>query len=165
MPKPRYLTRSNDQRTFTVQTFPEISPDDVEAYESMQPVEQGHIQKALQVFSSRDPDKVRKDQRRQKQDAGMLLDAQRMLGIKTSLVPLDVVFVCIDAEALERKPNPVSEVGIAILDTRDLKGVKGGPAGRDWWSLIKAYHLRIKEYSGLRNFQFVQGCPDQFSFG
>jgi hypothetical protein len=165
MPKPRYLTRSSDQRTFKVDKFPELDDDDLEAYEAMEPPRQKEIQKFLQAFSSRHPDKVKKDKRREKEDAGMLLDAQRMLGLKASLVPLDVVFICIDVEALERKPFPVSEIGIAIVDTRDLKGVSPGPAGRDWWPLIKAFHLRVKEYSGLRNYQFVQGCPNKFGFG
>jgi hypothetical protein len=165
MPKPRYLARSSDQRTFKVDKFPEMSKEDLQSYQSMERADQKRFQKILDVFTARHPDKVKKEQRREKDDAGMLLDAQRMLGLKSSLVPLDVVFICIDAEALERKPNPVSEVGIAILDTRDLKGTAPGPAGKDWWPLIKAYHLRVKEYSGLRNYQFVQGCPDKFSFG
>ncbi|KAH8176433.1 QDE-2-interacting protein [Sarocladium implicatum] len=165
MPKPRYLSSSIDQRTLVLEPFPAISPEDLDAYNGMEPVRQGEIQKALQGFSSRDPETVRRDQRRQREDAGMLSDAQRMLGIKRSPVPLDVVFVCIDAEALERKPNQVSEVGIAVLDTRDLQGVERGPAGKNWWPLIKAYHLRVKEYSGLRNYQFVQGCPDKFIAG
>ncbi|KAK0389106.1 hypothetical protein NLU13_2681 [Sarocladium strictum] len=164
-PRPRFLARSSDQRTFKVEKFPEIDEDDIEAYEAVEAPRQKEIQKSLQVFSSRDPDKIKKDERREKEDAGMLLDTQRMLGLRTAVVPRDVVFICIDVEALEREPYPISEIGIAVLDTRDLKDKDPGPAGRDWWPLIKAFHLRVKEYSGLRNFRFVQGCPTKFSFG
>ncbi|KAF4121182.1 good for full dbp5 protein 2 [Geosmithia morbida] len=75
------------------------------------------------------------------------------------------VFVCFDIEAFERPPNPVSEVGIAVFDSQLVNEVPHGTCGRDWWPVIKAHHLRIREYSGLVNRVFVKGCPGDFNFG
>lgn len=78
----------------------------------------------------------------------------------------DAVLISIDFEALEGPPHPISEIGICILDTRALVG--GPDAGRNatsWWPLIKAHHIRVKEYAGLRNYRHVKGCPKNFDFG
>lgn len=90
-------------------------------------------------------------------------DAHMWLGLDRSQT--DAVLVCVDVEAIETQPDRVSEVGIAILDTNELQGVPVGADGRPWWRFIRAHHIRIKEYSGLKNYRYVQGCPDKFEFG
>ncbi|KAM3438406.1 hypothetical protein NHJ13734_004178 [Beauveria thailandica] len=77
----------------------------------------------------------------------------------------DVVFFCVDVEALETAPGIISEIGIAVLDMQRVRDESPGNRGRDWWPMIEAHHLRIKEYAGLVNYRYVQGCPDHFQFG
>lgn len=77
----------------------------------------------------------------------------------------DVVFVCVDVEAYERDSKLITEIGIATLDTRDLKDVVPGELGKEWMTKIRARHFRIKEHSYLNNTEFVAGCADRFDFG
>lgn len=95
----------------------------------------------------------------------MLAEVQWLLGLKGWQGVPQMVFVSIDVEALERPPNPVSEIGITIIDARDMAKVPPGDIGQGWWEMFKCYHLRTSEYSGVRNYEFVQGCPDNFEFG
>lgn len=123
--------------------------------------------------------------------ASSLLRAQRYLGLlakaessllpdivaKISISPLehdkpspflcdqDVLFIAVDVEAYERPPRMITEVGVATLDTRDLKYQAPGKVGEDWQQLIRARHFRIAEYKHYVNTEFVQGCPDRFEFG
>lgn len=62
-------------------------------------------------------------------------------------------------------PNPISEVGLAILDVNDVKDFAYGPTGTEWHRWIVAHHLRTREYSGLVNHEFIKGCPEAFNFG
>jgi hypothetical protein len=75
---------------------------------------------------------------------------------------LDVVIVCIDVEAWERSHSIITEVGVATLDTRDIKDVPPGPQGENWRSKIRARHLRIREHMTYVNHEFVQSAPDRF---
>lgn len=75
---------------------------------------------------------------------------------------LDVVFVCVDVEAYEREHKAITEIGISSLDTRDLVGVPPGEGGTAWFNKIRSRHFRIREYSHLKNTQFVVGCADRF---
>lgn len=77
----------------------------------------------------------------------------------------DVVFICFDIETYERTPMLVTEVGFAILDTEDLRGIAPGKGAENWFKLIKGRHLRVKEYRHLRNGLYVEGWPDHFQFG
>lgn len=79
----------------------------------------------------------------------------------------NVRFVCVDVEAWERATHIVTEVGLAILDTRDTKNIPPGGAdvGYNWFPLIKSHHFRIREHLDKVNRQFVAGCPDSFTFG
>ncbi|ROW17571.1 hypothetical protein VPNG_00779 [Cytospora leucostoma] len=77
----------------------------------------------------------------------------------------EVVFICVDVETYEKSPGLVTELGFAILDTQDLVGVPPGEGAQNWFKLIRAHHLRIKEYSYMKNTEFVMGCPDSFVFG
>lgn len=76
-----------------------------------------------------------------------------------------VVFVCVDVEAYERNNSLITEIGIATLDTEDLKSQVPGEGGSNWLSLIRARHFRINEYKHLNNTEFVDGCADRFEFG
>lgn len=58
---------------------------------------------------------------------------------------MDAIFIAIDLEAYESPPRMVTEIGIATLDTRDLKGVAPGEIGKEWHSLIRGRHVRVAE--------------------
>ncbi|KAH0340514.1 hypothetical protein KCU81_g6748, partial [Aureobasidium melanogenum] len=78
---------------------------------------------------------------------------------------LDVIYIAVDVESYERNHNIITEIDFATLDTRDVKGVLHGEAGKDWHKFIRARHFRINEYKHYVNSEFVRGCPDQFEFG
>lgn len=77
----------------------------------------------------------------------------------------DLIFVCVDVEANERNHSQITEIGIATLDTRDITLLAPDEGGKNWFSKIRPRHIRIQEYSYIRNQDFVQGCPDRFDFG
>lgn len=97
--------------------------------------------------------------------------ARSVLQLIDSPVPLamkpdgGVRFVAIDLEAHEFNQDKITEVGFAILDTRDLIGIPPGQNGDNWIGLIRGQHLRVKEYLHIKNKRFVQGCPEDFNFG
>lgn len=119
------------------------------------------------------------------------LRAQRYLGLhpksETSLMPdisslnishsidvtkpapfacdLDAIFIAIDLEAYESPPRMITEVGIATLDTRDLKDIAPGELGKDWHDYIRGRHIRVDEFKHLVNHQYVAGCPGSFEYG
>ena len=76
-----------------------------------------------------------------------------------------VVFICVDVEAYERPPHPITEIGIASLDTRNIASVAPGLGGVNWTKLVRARHFRINEHKHLQNSDFVSGCADRFEFG
>lgn len=77
----------------------------------------------------------------------------------------DAVLICIDCEAFERDQRKVTELGVAVLDTRDLRGVTSGENGEEWVAKMKYAHFRPAEYARLVNRKFVKGCEDRFAFG
>ncbi|ORY03555.1 hypothetical protein BCR34DRAFT_69548 [Clohesyomyces aquaticus] len=77
----------------------------------------------------------------------------------------DAVIICVDVESFERDHNKITEVGVASLDTRDLKGIAPGQHGENWASKIRARHFRMYEHKHLNNTKFVAGCADRFDFG
>lgn len=172
-PRPRYLKRSRDQKTFEVDRFPDFQQEDRDNFLKAH----GAIRQdweTLWGMMAPKPASADKKKNKSRKAAQSKLDRERMLHETQDFLHLrgnstraggDVVFVCMDVEAIEMSPNPISEIGIAILDVRDLNGVQSGPTGKDWWQFIKAYHLRTKEYSGLVNHRFVRGCPSYFDFG
>lgn len=74
------------------------------------------------------------------------------------------IFVSIDIESNERCHQQVTEIGISVLDTRDINGPPGQNAST-WTSAIRSRHLRVREYAHVVNHDFVAGCPDRFEFG
>ena len=168
-PRPRYLRRSLESTSLDIRPWPAIDPDDIEAFKAANPREQLVWRSKMRVvktgFAAKrmaDPDKAARKKGHRDQ---MLRNTLSYLGLLGDPDGHDIVFICVDVEAIERKPNPISEIGIAILDTRDIKGVDPKDVGRGWWPEIKTHHLRVHEYAGLRNYQFVKGCPDSFDFG
>jgi hypothetical protein len=74
----------------------------------------------------------------------------------------DIVIICVDIEAWERSSSTITEVGIATLDTRDVKDVPPGSGGENWRQMIRARHFRIREHMMYENHEFVQGAADRF---
>uniref|UniRef100_A0A8H7TPP9 Gfd2/YDR514C-like C-terminal domain-containing protein n=1 Tax=Bionectria ochroleuca TaxID=29856 RepID=A0A8H7TPP9_BIOOC len=170
-PRPRYFQRSRDQKVLSLEELPAISDDDAQLFKSATPVAQKLFLETVSLVE-RVPKKDgrgknnQKSQRKKLERKQMVADSQKLLGVASpDGVAEDVVLVCFDVEAIERPPNPISEIGIAILDTRDIAKTAPGPAGQEWWPLIKAHHLRVRELSALVNRDYVQGCPDAFNFG
>ncbi|KAG8665655.1 hypothetical protein FPOAC2_10733 [Fusarium poae] len=168
-PRPRYLRRSLDATSLDIRPWPAIDPEDIRGFQAASPPQQLTWRSKMRTvktgFSSKktaDPDKAAKKKRHRDQ---MLRNTLGYLGLAGDPDGHDIVFICVDVEAIERRPNPISEVGISILDTRDIKGVHPKDVGRGWWPMVKTHHLRVREYAGLRNYQFVKGCPDKFDFG
>ncbi|KAK1992922.1 QDE-2-interacting protein [Colletotrichum falcatum] len=77
----------------------------------------------------------------------------------------DVVFVCIDIEVAEEHHGTILEVGLSILDTRDIAGVPPGENGCSWAPFIRSRHLITDEHRHIRNRKYVKGCPELFNFG
>jgi hypothetical protein len=75
------------------------------------------------------------------------------------------VFICVDVEAYERDRNLITEIGIAVLDSNDIKGKSPGAHGVNWRGMIRARHFRIKEYENYHNSDFIAGCAANFEFG
>ncbi|KAL2168183.1 hypothetical protein VTG60DRAFT_300 [Thermothelomyces hinnuleus] len=76
-----------------------------------------------------------------------------------------VLFVAIDIEAWEQDQGIITEIGIAMLDTTEIKDIAPGEGCQNWFPLIEARHIRVKENSWATNSRFVRGCADRFSFG
>ncbi|OAA78272.1 Ribonuclease H-like protein [Akanthomyces lecanii RCEF 1005] len=185
--RPRYLlhhTRSSPADALTAAATrsgfdiedPHTWPRDVEANkDALAELETsaGALLSSNMALLRRDPNersKLTAGQRFEKRQEYRKKEMQVMLGyiqLKDGAVEKesDVVFFCVDVEAIEVSPGPVSEIGIAILDMQCIEEQSPGNRGTDWWPLIKAHHLRIKEYQGLKNYRYVQGCPDNFQFG
>ncbi|KAL7938978.1 hypothetical protein V8C35DRAFT_289782 [Trichoderma chlorosporum] len=171
-PRPRYLKRSRDQKTLEIESFPDFDSADWESFRAAN----GAIQQDwMESWRMMVPRPAFRDKKKDagKRAAQKKLDRERMLYetqeylhlVPSSSKGADVVFLCMDVEAIEMPPNPISEIGIAILDVKDLEGVESGPGGHNWWQFIKAHHLRTKEYAGLVNHRYVHGCPSYFDFG
>lgn len=90
---------------------------------------------------------------------------QHYLGLDASLPVNDVIFLAIDVEAYECDQNIITEIGIATLNTRTLRGTPPGYNGHCWSDLINARHFRIRDHLSYRNHKYVRGCPDNFDFG
>lgn len=59
----------------------------------------------------------------------------------------------------------MTEIGVATLDTWDLRGIAPGLHGANWYPFVRNRHFRIAENAHLINTEFVQGCPGAFQFG
>lgn len=175
-PSPRYLKRALHPTDLEIDEWPDVHPEDIDAFKKATSSAQQALTKQLSLCSMA----PKKNSKQKKIDKGaekradrqhMLEETQALLGLGQQTAAhggnngRDAVFISIDVEAIELPPNPVSEVGIAILDSRDIRHVPRGPCGTEWWKYFKCFHLRTREYSGLVNHRFIQGCPDAFDFG
>ncbi|KAI0408765.1 hypothetical protein F4802DRAFT_617746 [Xylaria palmicola] len=191
-PRPRFLGQAGsgsavDAFKARAQTFP---PDDLS---HLTPAcYQRYCDKMDWIYNSlkgsKSPEATKQKRvQRQKGNGRMLKRAQRYLGLRQATsyrssnnwlamnwnvskpAPFrareSVRFVCIDIEAYERDNRLVTEIGLAILDTEDVMEICPGIKGRNWFSLIQAYHFRIMERCHMVNHEFVQGCPEDFNFG
>ncbi|KAJ5267051.1 hypothetical protein N7478_009859 [Penicillium angulare] len=77
----------------------------------------------------------------------------------------DILFIGIDCEWMERSSENLTEVGLSILDTRDLANLPPSDYGANWKKRIKSHHLRVSEYEYHVNNEFCHGCPDKFEWG
>ncbi|EMC99445.1 hypothetical protein BAUCODRAFT_56010, partial [Baudoinia panamericana UAMH 10762] len=80
----------------------------------------------------------------------------------------DPVLVCIDCEAFEHAQQKITELGVAVLDTRDidLHNVDASSStSNSWVAKMKYAHYRPIEYANLRNKNFIKGCAESFNFG
>lgn len=174
-PRPRYFRRFSHEDLEAWLEWPDVSVQDAELFTAASGICQDDWEAKLRLITSANSSKWKKGHKKAEQNKldrhFMLEETQTLLGAENSR-PLhgiksrdNVVLIAVDVEAIERPPHPVSEIGIAILDMKDIKGIAHGPAGQQWHSNIKAHHLRTKEVSGLINHEFIQGCPDFFNFG
>ncbi|KAK2592909.1 hypothetical protein QQS21_009404 [Conoideocrella luteorostrata] len=95
----------------------------------------------------------------------MLSKVRKYLNLESEPHQVPVVFISIDIENLEDQPHPVTEIGIAALNTTNTKKVVGGLGGAHWWTKIVSHHLIVRQYAMHVNRKYVQGCPDMFQFG
>ncbi|KAL6356128.1 hypothetical protein LRP88_09716 [Fusarium phalaenopsidis] len=160
--------RSEDETSLDIRPWPTINDDDVNLYETAEKGQRAEWRDKLKLVKTGFIPKQRNSFKalfnKRNRDL-MLKHTQEYLGLVGNPEGHDVVFICVDVEAIERPPNPVSEIGFAILDTRDIQGIAPGECGRGWWPKIQCHHLRVKEYAGLRNYRYVKGCPNAFNFG
>ncbi|KAF4470923.1 qde-2-interacting protein [Fusarium albosuccineum] len=167
-PRPRYLRRSQDETSLDIRPWPSINQADIDGYEAASKEKQLKWRSKMRVVKSgfvpKKGDSQKAAMKKRHRDQ-MLRNTEGYLGLKGNPEGHDVVFICVDVEAIERAPNPISEIGFAILDMRDIRGIAPGLIGCDWWPMIKCHHLRVWEYAGLRNNRYVKGCPDAFNFG
>ncbi|KAM0436789.1 hypothetical protein ACHAPT_002500 [Fusarium lateritium] len=167
-PRPRYLRRSQDETSLDIRPWPAMNDHDFAIYQAAEKEQRVEWRDKLRIvktgFMPKKGNSLKALFNKRNRDL-MLKHTQEYLGLTRDSEGHDVVFICVDVEAIERPPNPISEIGFAILDTRDIKGTDPGDCGRGWWSKIKCHHLRVKEYAGLRNYRYVKGCPDAFNFG
>ncbi|KAH7328573.1 hypothetical protein B0I35DRAFT_473261 [Stachybotrys elegans] len=167
-PRPRYLQRCRDKKTLNVETWPQMDPDDMVSFKAARNRDRALWTTAFSLVQTKLPSKKQetkwKSLQKRKHREAMLNATHHLLGLDKQGGE-NVVFVCIDVEAIEVSPKPISEIGIAILDTGEIMDVPHASDGSSWWPMIKSFHLRVKEYAGLVNRLYVQGCPDHFDFG
>ena len=168
-PRPRYIGRA-ENKPLSLDDWPPINARDVDDFRAASAIlQQDFLDKMkkmkLPPIKDRNNKSKTKSARKKADREHMLAEVQWLLGLKGWEGVPEMVFVSIDLEAIERPPNPISEVGIVILDGRDIRQVPPGELGRNWWDLVKCHHLRTMEYSGLVNREYVHGCPDAFDFG
>lgn len=90
---------------------------------------------------------------------GLLPDAELAANLQ------DAVFVCIDCEAFEADHEKVTEIGVAVLDTRTIRDLDPGDNVAAWVSKMEYAHYRPIEHAEFVNRRFVKGCEESFGFG
>ncbi|KAF2491826.1 hypothetical protein BU16DRAFT_441691, partial [Lophium mytilinum] len=57
----------------------------------------------------------------------------------------------IDVDWYTKEPHDMIEIGLAVLDTRDVRGVEPGRNAENWMRKVYFYHFRIKDHGHLDN--------------
>ncbi|KAF2227471.1 hypothetical protein BDZ85DRAFT_3872 [Elsinoe ampelina] len=88
----------------------------------------------------------------------------------TQIRPLkDAVFMAIDIEACETDQSKITEVGIAMLDTRVTRRISPGEGAAAWTATILARHYITKDFIELENTKYVKGgepgTKQDFAYG
>ena len=78
------------------------------------------------------------------------------------LFDTDVVFLAVDVEVNEKNQTQVTEIGVAVLDTRELHGFAPGELGIEWQAKVRARHFWVDEYAHIINQTYIQGRPRDF---
>ena len=94
---------------------------------------------------------------------------QRYLDVKgrqpgQQLSRIDPIFVAVDVETDSRTHQKLLEVGVSVLDTRDLQWRSFDNNALAWCSQIKSYHYLMEEHKHIK-LTHPPGCPDNFDFG
>ncbi|UNI14092.1 hypothetical protein JDV02_000764 [Purpureocillium takamizusanense] len=172
MPRPRYLARSENQDSLQHIDWPKFAEEDAVGFNEASEADQAAFVKEFDRLLVPNPithSERTLDRARQKafDRRAMMEQVQKHLGLELTedTLRLRPVFICVDIEALEDPPHPVSEVGIAILDAEKIRIIGSGTSGSNWWPSVKCIHLRTEEYRDLKNHKYVQGCPRDFNFG
>ncbi|KAK1826246.1 hypothetical protein QBC39DRAFT_27157 [Podospora conica] len=194
-PRPRFLGRSASVQDFErlTKTFPPIHPDDNP--KKLGPGPQAMFESIMAAASKKVGSKANKSQKNMKKRmtnrkawGQSVKRIQRYLGLRETItgtsgqpsatvpaldltVPMaakpdkGVLFVGIDVEAWEHNQTIITEIGLAILDANKLVGVAPGPMGKNWFPLIEARHIRVRENAWAVNKTHIRGCPEDFEFG
>ena len=174
-PRPRYGGTNVLGAPLDFKNLPTVNQADLKAFKRASDVHQKQWKDIwLGMIPLDDVEKQKHAQEkalaRKKERDDNLLAVQQLFGFKDpwpapATIVMNAVFISIDIECLEFAPHSVSEVGVAILDTREVNGVERGLCGQHLWPYIKCHHLRVKEYQHRVNRKYVKGCPNAFDFG
>ncbi|KAF2810842.1 uncharacterized protein BDZ99DRAFT_386492 [Mytilinidion resinicola] len=63
----------------------------------------------------------------------------------------DFIINSIDVEWHTKMPREMIEIGLAVLDSRDIRGIEPGWNAENWMRKVYFYHFRIKEHGHLPN--------------
>jgi len=184
-PRARYLGRSKtvDEFTAIVGKIPLFG--DYDAIKNATAIGLADLTEKLSILkladnaASKAKAAVQRAKERQEKLARSMVEAQKLLGLKTDeespaldpeLPPRfspegGTVLLSIDVELMENNSSVVTEIGLSILDTNDIASISPGKKGMNWFPLIKSRHLRVQEYRYFVNHKYVRGCPDLFDFG
>lgn len=185
-PRPRFLGRSICESDFTnIRLKTPIHHDDDVGKGVSEAVIDDLVRKLhVLKFAKKEAKKEKNAKRREEANMRRLdgiRSVQRMLGLRPvagvsarqvdieQVIPhdreLDAVFAAVDIEVAEESHSVILEVGISILDTREVVNVPPGINAQNWSSLIEYHHLLVYETRFQRNYKYCHGCPDAFNFG
>ncbi|QPH01431.1 hypothetical protein C2857_005631 [Epichloe festucae Fl1] len=179
-PRPRYIGNSHEKPRVLVDNY-QVIDDDLAAFDAateedrnswLASWKKAKASLAYQRVDAAQRAKLAAERAEKKRIAKetMLTKVQTYLGTPDGQLIGDLdrkptLFVSIDIEVIEVEPRSITEIGIAVLDTRNIQERDSGPGGIFWWEHIKAYHLVVRQHASHVNYKYVQGCPDKFQFG
>ncbi|PNH42073.1 hypothetical protein VD0004_g5173 [Verticillium dahliae] len=164
-PRPRFLGRSICESDFTnIRLKTPIHHDDDVGKGVSEAVIDDLVRKLhVLKFAKKEAKKEKNAKRREEANMRRLdgiRSVQRMLGLRPvagvsarqvdieQVIPhdreLDAVFAAVDIEVAEESHSVILEVGISILDTREVVNVPPGINAQNWSSLIEYHHLLVE---------------------